>query len=391
MRYFRLGRVVGIDIHVNWSWLFILGLVSWSVSLTFGQIHTEWPAELRWGMAMLAAVLFFVSVLAHELAHSLIALTRGMAVTNITLFMFGGVSNMQREPSSPAEEIVITIVGPLTNLFLGAVCLVVGTRGTVGNVGSLTAPAILAQLAPLNTTLAWLGSVNIMIGLFNLIPAFPLDGGRIVRSLIWSILKDIRRSTRWATWLGQGIAWTMIVGGLALVFGVKLPSIGGNLFFNGVWLILIGVFLKSAATTSYRQAVWDERLATIQVRSVMRTPVHMVHSNAPLGDLLNKDLMRSGGHTILVVENQEVVGMVGMQNLKTSLLSRWSSATVGDIMTPISDLLYVSADDDIADAFECLQCFDMRHIPVMFNNRIVGLLHRKDVHHLLQLHSHPGI
>ena len=128
MKYFRLGRIAGIDIHVNWSWLLIFGLVSWSLSLTFGQVHNEWSVNMRWGMAMLAALLFFVSVLAHELAHSLVALARGVPVANITLFMFGGVSNMQREPSSPAEEMVITIVGPLMSLFLGAVCLVVGCR-----------------------------------------------------------------------------------------------------------------------------------------------------------------------------------------------------------------------------------------------------------------------
>src|SRR5512139_1924974 len=160
MKYFRLGRVSGIDIHVNWSWLLIFVLVSWSLSLTFGQIHNEWSINLRWGMAMLAAILFFFSVLAHELAHSLVALARGVPVANITLFLFGGVSNMQREPSSPAEEFVITVVGPLTSLFLGAVCLVIGAGGMVVDASSLTTPILLAKLQPLNTTLAWLGSVN---------------------------------------------------------------------------------------------------------------------------------------------------------------------------------------------------------------------------------------
>src|SRR5574339_513558 len=145
MSYIRLGRVAGIEIHVNWSWLLIFALVSWSLSLTFGQVHHGWSMNLRWGMAMLAAILFFFSVLAHELAHSLVALARGVPVANITLFMFGGVSNMQREPSSPAEEVVITVVGPLMSLFLGAVCLVIGAGGMVAGAGSLTAPATLAR------------------------------------------------------------------------------------------------------------------------------------------------------------------------------------------------------------------------------------------------------
>jgi Zn-dependent protease/CBS domain-containing protein len=388
MKYFRLGRVAGIDIHVNWSWLLIFGLVSWSLSLTFGQVHQEWSLNLRWGMAMLAALLFFGSVLAHELAHSLVAISRGVPVANITLFMFGGVSNMQREPSSPAEELVITIVGPLTSLFLGAACLVIGAGGMVAGAGSLAAPALLVNLQPLNTTLAWLGSVNILIGFFNLIPAFPLDGGRIVRSLIWAVLNDIRRSTRWATWLGHGIAWTMIVSGMAMVCGVKFPLLGGDIF-NGVWLIFIGAFLQNAAAAGYRQMIIDDGLSSVLVRSVMQTSVPVIASDASLGDLLNRNLTQPDGQTVFVMNNQEVVGMVAMRDVKKSVMEKWASATVRDIMTPVWDLPHVSADQDVVDAFERLQRFDMGHIPVMFNNRIVGLLHRKDVHRLLQLHPRP--
>jgi Zn-dependent protease/CBS domain-containing protein len=386
MKYFRLGRVFGIDIHVNWSWLFIFGLVSWSLSLTFGQIHDEWPVNLRWGMAMLAAFLFFWSVLAHELAHSLVALARGVPVANITLFMFGGVSNMQREPSSPAEEMVITIVGPLMSLFLGACCLVAGEGGLMVNTSSLTAPALLAQLQPMNTTLAWLGSVNIMIGFFNLIPAFPLDGGRIVRSVIWAVLNDIRRSTRWATWFGQAIAWSMIVSGLVMVLGIKLPIVGDDLF-NGLWLILIGVFLQNAAMSGYRQAVVEDRLASVLVRSVMQTGVPVILSNASLDNLLKRNLMQPDVNVMFVMENQEVIGLVAIPDVKKLLMDKSSSVIVRDVMTPISELRYVSADEDITDAFERLQRFDMRHIPVKFNNRVVGLLHLRDVHRWFQVQT----
>lgn len=389
MNYIRLGRVHGISIHVNFSWLLIFALVSWSLSLTFGQIHPEWTIQMRWGMAMLAAFLFFVSVLAHELAHSLVALARGVPVANITLFMFGGVSNMQREPSSPAEELVITVVGPLTSLFLGAVCLVVGAGGMTFNAGTLTQPAILSHLQPLNTTLAWLGSVNLLIGFFNLIPAFPLDGGRIIRSLIWAVSKDVRRSTRWATWLGQGIGWTMILGGAVMVLGLRLPVMGGGIF-NGLWLILIGAFLNNAALVGYRQTVMEDRLANVQVRSVMQTRVPLIAADATLGELLSRNLAQPDGSTMFVTEGQNVVGLVAVHNLKGSLAERQPAATVADIMIPVSDLLYVSADEDVVNAFERLQRFDLRQIPVMLNNRIVGLLHLNDVHRLLQLGSEPG-
>ena len=390
MNYFRLGRIFGIEVHVNWSWLLILGLVSWSLSLTFGQIHPGWSIQMRWGMAILAAFLFFLSILSHELAHSLIAISRGVPVSNITLFLFGGVSNMQREPSSPDEELVITIVGPLTSLFLGAVCLVMGAGSSAFTTGSLTGPSLLFQLKPLSTTLAWLGSVNIMIGLFNLIPAFPLDGGRIIRSLLWAVLHDVRRSTRWATRLGVGIAWTTIASGVVMMLGGNVLFFEGGLF-NGMWLTFLGVFLNNAALTGYRQAVIEDQLAAVPVRSVMQTHVPIIPSKASLGDLLNRNLTQPDGHAMFVTEGQEVIGMVAMKDVKKSLRDEWSTATVADIMTPVSDLHYVTADEDVVDALERLQRLELRQIPVKFENRIVGLLHRKDVHRLLHLQSQLGL
>jgi Zn-dependent protease/CBS domain-containing protein len=386
MNYFKLGRLYGIEIHVNWSWLLIFGLASWSLSLTFGQIHPDWSIDMRWGMAMLAAFLFFFSVLAHEMAHSLAALSRGVPVSNITLFMLGGVSNLQREPSSPAEELFITVVGPLTSLFLGAVGLVVGAGGAPLNAGSLTAPAILSQLQPLSAILAWLGSVNILIGLFNLIPAFPLDGGRIIRSLIWAVSHDRRASTRWSVRLGQGIAWTMILGGGLMLLGGRLPFFGSGLI-NGVWLIFIGFFLNNAALVGYRQTLIEDRLSAVPVRSVMQTSVPLISSGATLGDLLQKHPVQPDGYVMFVMEGLDVVGMVTMKDVKNSLRGRSVPATVADVMTPLSDLLYVTADEDVAGAFEQLQRLEMRHIPVVFDNRIVGLLYRKDVKRMLQVQA----
>src|SRR6266498_5821560 len=261
MNGFRIGRLFGIDIHVDWSWILIFALVSWSLSATFGQIHSGWSIGMRWGMAMLAAILFFASVLAHELAHSLAALARGVAVHSITLFLFGGVSNIQREPDSPAEELVITIVGPLTSLFLGAVFLVIGAGGFLVN-DTMSTTSLLARLQPLNTILAWLGSINIMVGFFNLIPAFPLDGGRIVRSLIWAISGDVHIATRWASLLGQGIGWAMIFGGMAMLLGVSIPFFGSGAF-NGVWLIFIGWFLNNAASAGYEHVIVQDMLVDV--------------------------------------------------------------------------------------------------------------------------------
>lgn len=386
MNGFCIGRLFGISIRVDWSWLLIFALVSWSLSATFGQIHSEWSSGMRWAMAMLAAFLFFLSVLAHELAHSLAAVARGVPVRGITLFMFGGVSSIQKEPASPAEELVITIVGPLISLFLGAVFLVIGAGGYTLNDATINPSSLLARLQPLNTILAWLGSVNIMVGLFNLIPAFPLDGGRIIRALIWAVSGDVRNSTRWASLLGQGIAWTMIFAGMMMMFGVSVPFFGAG-FFNGVWLIFIGWFLNNAAAAGYRYVVVQDMLDAVPVRNVMQTHIPVVSSDVSVDELVHRQLEQPEEHTMLVEKGEDVVGVVAMNDVKKSSKDAWESTHVSDIMTPVSDLEYVTPDQDVAEAFDRLQRLDLRQIPVILNNRIVGLLRRKDILRWLQFRS----
>lgn len=210
---FTIGRLFGIQIKIDWSWLLIFVLVTWNLSVVFGEIHTGWAIALRWSVALTAALLFFVSVLAHEMAHSLAAQAQGVPVRSIMLFLFGGVSNIQREPPSPRAEFFITIVGPVTSFVIGALITVAGVvlmpLPPTARLTVQEATALAAELSPLTTVLLWLGPINIFLGLFNLIPGFPLDGGRLLRSLLWAITDDLRRATRWASWVGQGIAWLM--------------------------------------------------------------------------------------------------------------------------------------------------------------------------------------
>lgn len=385
MNGIRLGKLFGVDIHIDWSWFLIFMLVTWSLAATFGMLHREWTFEMRWGLSFLASFLFFVSVLAHELAHAMAALARGVPVKSITLFMFGGVANIQREPSSPAEELFITIVGPLTSLFLGAVFLVLGTGAAVDG-RTLDTSAILSDLQPMQTIMAWLGSVNIMVALFNMIPAFPLDGGRVVRSFFWALLNDLRRATRWASLLGQGIAWLMILGGSLMLFGWSIPVFGSG-FFNGLWLIFIGWFLNNAAVSGYRQVMIQDILEDVPVRRVMQTQVPMVPSETSVDELVNTRFAQLDGQAVLVTAGEEVVGMVAMKNIEKSEKRKWESTSVGEIMTPVSQLDYVTPDQDAADAFDRLQRMDLRQIPVKLNNQIVGLLRQKDILRWLKFQS----
>jgi Zn-dependent protease/predicted transcriptional regulator len=385
MNAFRLGKTFGIDILIDWSWFAIFFLITWSLSATFGQIHREWTVEMRWGLALLASLLFFLSVLAHELAHSLAALARGVPVKSITLFMFGGVSNIEREPSTPSEELFITIVGPLTSLFFGAIFLVLGAGGIVRTDG-LNTSSLLAQLPPLKTILAWLGSVNIMVGLFNLIPAFPLDGGRVVRALFWGLTQNLRRSTRWASLMGQGIAWLFMLAGGAMLVGGRIPFLGSGLF-NGLWMVFIGWFLNNAASNGYKQVMIQNILEDVPVRQVMQTQLPMVSSETSVNDLIQNRFAQQDGQALLVTAGEEVVGLVAMNDIQKSEKANWNSTSVGEIMTPVSQLDYVTPDQNAAGAFERLQKRDLRQIPVMLNNRIVGLLRQKDIMHWVQFQS----
>jgi Zn-dependent protease/predicted transcriptional regulator len=385
MTGFRVGRLFGINIHVDWSWLLIFGLVSWSMSATFGQIHSGWAVGMRWGLAMLAALLFFASVLAHELAHSLAALARGVPVQNITLFMFGGVANIQREPATPAEDIFITIVGPLTSLFLGALFLVIGAGGYVTSVVSLSPASLLARLQPLNTILAWLGSINIMVGFFNLIPAFPLDGGRIVRALIWAVSNNLRNATRLAVLMGQGIGWLMIVSGTVMMFGVQVPFFGTGIF-NGIWLVFLGLFLRNAAAAGYKHVLVQEMLVDVPVGKVMQNQIPVISSDVLLDELIHRQLGKAE-ETLLVAEGQDVVGMVAIHDVSKSSKDEWDSTPVSEIMTLVSDLEYVTPDQNVAEAFDRLQRRKLCQIPVIRDQEIVGLLRRKDIIRWLQFQS----
>jgi len=200
----HIGRIFGINVRIDWSWIFIFLLVTWSLAIgVFPSWHPEWSLSLSWTVAIAASILFFASILAHELAHSLVAKMRGLPVRRITLFLFGGVSNLEREPPSPKTEFFIAIVGPITSVALGLIFLLMGGL-SIGGIQNLAAEPseMLSQLNPLTTLLLWLGSVNILIGLFNLVPGFPLDGGRILRSLVWMATGSLRKATRWASGAG---------------------------------------------------------------------------------------------------------------------------------------------------------------------------------------------
>lgn len=383
----RLGKILGIEVRVDWSWLFIFFLVTWNLAMVFGQRHTDWGLAVTWGTALAASVLFFASVLAHEMAHSLVARSRGMPVHNITLFLFGGVSNIQREPTSPQSEFLMAIVGPLTSIVLGYFFLILA-HSTIGpwQVSSTEIETMIGRLSPLSTLLLWLGPVNILVGLFNLLPGFPLDGGRILRSLLWAVTGNLRKATRWAAGAGQMLAGLMIFMGFAMVFGVWFPLLGSG-SIGGLWFVFIGWFLYSASTQSYQQVVIRDILQGVPVSRMMRTEPPQVSPNITIDDLVGNYIMRADDYAFPVQDGNELVGLVTLEDVRKVSRDQWPSTRVADIMTPRAELVVVAPADDAAEALHLLSQRDVRQLPVIQDGRLVGVLRRRDIMKWLQLHA----
>jgi len=389
---FQIGSIFGIKIRINWSWLIIFGLVTWNLTSAFGQIHQDWSLATRLGVAFAAALLFFSSVLAHEIAHSLVARAKGIPVEEITLFLFGGSSNIQRHPPSPKAELLMAIVGPLTSLVLGVVFTLLSGVG-IGSLGtSVNDPAdIAAQLGPVTTLLLWLGPVNMLLAVFNMIPGFPLDGGRVLRAIFWAISDNLKRATRWASWVGQAIAWILIINGIAMVFGVEVPFFGTGIA-NGIWLAFIGWFLNNAALQSYQQIVIQDVLKGVAVRRMMRSDPPTAKRGISVNELVHDYIMKTDDHAFPVVEgDQQLVGVVTLEDVRAVPQNQWESKTIDEIMTPGEELVCVNPDDDASEAFDKLSRRDVRQLPVTEKDQLVGVLRRSDVVKWLQFQSESEI
>ncbi len=372
-RGLRLLTLAGIEIRLDASVLVIFALVV--VSLANGALwtwHPDWLAATRWGVALVAGMLFFGSILLHELAHALVAKLNGIDVPRITLFLFGGVSETAEEPASPGSELAITIVGPLASFAIGLACTAVGV--SVAGGGAFvqllrTAPAeALASLGVASTLLLWLGPVNLMLGIFNLVPGFPLDGGRVLRAFLWWATGDLYRATRNASWVGQGVAFLLVAWGV-------LRALGGDL--GGLWVALIGWFLLQAARATSADALVRHALRGVFVRDLMRTRFEDVPADMSLGRFVRACLLRGAQTVWPVTRAGEVVGLVSLADVAAVPEDARDQRPVGDVMHPIEQPL--RPDGEGTEAVRALAAADVEALPVVDHGKVVGLLHRGDL------------
>jgi len=385
---FGLGRLFGVRIHVDWSLFIIFWLVTVSLaSGTFPAWHPDWSVGLRWGVALAAATLFFGSVLLHELSHALVGRAYGLEIRSITLFLFGGLANIEREPETPRAEFLMAIVGPLTSLGLGVLFLL-GGAWLAG--GPADDPArVMRDLGPGATLLFWLGPINLLLGLFNLLPGFPLDGGRVLRAILWKATGDLERATRWAARAGQLLGMILVFSGIAMIFGLQVPVFGGGLI-GGLWLAFIGWFLASAAAASYQQLVVRNLLEGVPVRRLMRRDIDAVAPELSLLHLVDEHLMRTDQRAFPVVESGRLVGLVCLEDLRKVPRAAWPDAHVAEIMTPADALSVVTPDAEINEAMHTLGRRDVEQLPVVTDGRLVGVLRRRDILRWLELQAPLG-
>jgi Zn-dependent protease len=387
-RGISIGRLFGIRLKLDWSLLVIFGLVTVSLGAgVFPAWHPTWSPALAWATAFGAAVLFFASVLAHELAHALVAKAYGIPVRDITLFLFGGVASIEEDPDSPGKEALMAIVGPLMSIALGVGFSLLGAALAAGRVDPSAEPLVaLRQMGPIVTLLAWLGPINILVGLFNMLPGFPLDGGRVLRAALWAATADLMKATRWATRVGQLGAWMLIGAGLLMAFGVWLPVFGTGLI-PGLWLAFIGWFLNLAASSAYRQLQIRQALEGLPVARVMRRDLPpAVEATTRLDVFVSAYLVPAGTDLYLVTVEGAPYGLAHARGLRTVPHARWAATAIADIASRLDQMPEVAPSDDAYRALRKLTGSDLTELPVVERGELLGILTAQDIVRWLELH-----
>jgi Zn-dependent protease/CBS domain-containing protein len=374
---FRLFRIAGIDIGIHFSWVLIFVLIATTLALGFfKEALPNVSAATQWAAGVLAALALFASVLVHELAHSLVAQARGIPVRSITLFIFGGVSNLEQEPEKPGVEFVMAIVGPVTSLVIGLAFWLAYWVTQAGNVVNLFTFPTTGYNNVWAATLYYLAYINVLLAAFNILPGFPLDGGRVLRSIVWGATGNLVRATNVAATVGRIFGWGFIALGVFLLFT-------GNPI-GGIWIAFIGWFLSSAAETNRAEVTMRERLSGIKVKDAMVQSQDTILPQTSVAELVQGVFNQRYHRAVPVCEDNRTVGIVTVSDVKGLPQEKWSTTPVGQIMTR-GPLYSVSPDDDLNTALKLIAQHDLNQVLVMDKGQCSGMLSRAEIIRYLQL------
>jgi Zn-dependent protease/CBS domain-containing protein len=358
-----IGRVFGISLRLHYSWFVVFALITWLLAANyFPATQPNWSLTEKIVAGLVTSVLFFGSVLLHELVHSLVALREGIQIESITLFILGGVSQMEGEPKTARDEFLMAGAGPLSSLVLGGIFYGVsfalrGTATGTAQFGSAIA--------------SYLGFINILLGVFNLIPGFPLDGGRVLRSLLWWRGKNLQRATRIASTIGRIFGFLFIFAGIWRLFS-------GD-FFNGIWLILIGWFLQSAAAGGYQQTLLQEMLRGHVAGDVMSRDCMVVSPDITIERLVNENILTSGRRCFPVISDGRIEGLVTMHNIRAVPREQWATRSVREAMTSLDSMKSVGPDEDLNTVMQLMAQNDINQLPVISEGKVVGIIGRDNI------------
>jgi len=366
----KLGRVLGIPVGLHTSWFLIFGLVTWSLAM--GYFPAEYPSlppAAYWGLGAMTSLLFFGSVLVHELSHSVVAIRQGIPVRGITLFIFGGVAQIGHEPPNAGAEFRIAVAGPLASLGL-----------SLGFGGLWLLDRAIPYLAAPSV---WLLRINLLLAAFNLIPGFPLDGGRVLRAIVWKVTGDFQRATRAATFMGQLIAFGFV--------GIGLFRMVSGSFFDGLWLAFIGWFLQNAAASTYAQANLQQSLRDVTVSQVMTRDCPLVPSRMSVGQLIEEQILTGGRRCFIVADEDRLRGVLTLTDVARVPKDEWGQTPLEQVMKPWERTVQVRPETALLTALQTMDDANVNQLPVIQSGKMVGMLSREQLLHYLRARAELGV
>jgi Zn-dependent protease len=364
----KLGQIFDIEIGLHYSWFVIALLMTLSLASHFSEINPIWGTQTVWLISIVTALLFFFSIVVHELSHAAVAKSRGLPVKSITLFALGGVAQIEKEPEDARTEFWVGLIGPITSIVIGSVCL--------GLAWLLGSTPLSPTSSPLAAMLTWLGVINIALAVFNLLPGYPLDGGRVLRGIIWWVTRDGVKATQIVSTIGQLLAIAFIVIGVVRFF--KGAGIGG------LWIAFIGWFLLSAASASQTRTTIEGRLKGITVSEVMTREFPIIDSRVNLKTFVEETLLHTGHRCFIVEEQGQAVGLVTPHEVKEVAKEKWLYKTVDDVMRPLHQLQIVAPETSLIEALEKMGREDVNQLPVLRDGHLIGVITRGHILQLLQ-------
>jgi len=366
----KIGKVFGFDIEINYTWFIIFLVIFFQFTLLFNAEISSLPVSILVGL--IASFLFFSSLLFHELCHSCVARLNDLPIKKITLFIFGGVAEMTKEPPTPAIELKMAIAGPLASLFLSGIFYGLFLLAGFFNFG-----------LPVTVPLSYLALINLMLAIFNLVPGFPLDGGRIFRAILWFFLKDIKPATKIASLAGQGFAYLLIfVGFMSVIQGI----------IGGIWFILIGWFLNWAAQGSYQQVLLQRALSGVRVSEIMTENVLTVLPSLTLDEIVNDYFLKHRFGRFPVAEGDKFLGVITIHDVKKIPREKWAFTKVGEIVQYSAKPLTVGPDNDAVHALMQMAREELGHLLVVDKEKkLIGIITRTDIIRLIKVKTELGM